>query len=171
MKTSSGFIYILLALFITSCDMNSNNDSSYLNDFEAIGFWTDGQNISRETASSGLFCTITDSMIPYTQTMKLDWKDIKVPQPKSATLIAWALTRDLSAKGKLVFSIETNNKNIIWEGTEVQTVVKEINKWYEVKLSIDLNKSIPKDAVVKVYGVNDGTKRIYWDNFQLQFNK
>ncbi|MBK9318839.1 MAG: hypothetical protein IPM91_08490 [Bacteroidetes bacterium] len=104
--------------------------------------------------------------------MKLKWSDLKIAHPKSAELIAWVLVRDMSAKAKLAFSIETKEgQNILWEGVEVQRSIKEVNKWFEVKLKIDLNKEIPDDALIKVYGVNDGVKRIYWDNFLLRLNE
>lgn len=164
-------LFTICSTFFISCK-KEKADNEYLNDFEAIGHWTDGQNVSRETSSSGLFCTVTDSGIPYTSTMKLNWSDLKVAHPKSAELIAWVLVRDMSAKAKLAFSIETKEgQNILWEGVEVQRSIKEVNKWFEVKLNIDLNKEIPDDALIKVYGVNDGVKRIYWDNFLLRLNE
>ncbi|MBK9639275.1 MAG: hypothetical protein IPO63_16305 [Bacteroidetes bacterium] len=165
------FLLITLASIIFSSCKNDKSNAEYLNDFEAIGHWTNNQNITRETASSGLFCTVTDTSIPYTQTMKLNWSDLKVENPKSAIIIAWVLVRDLKAKGKLVFSMDSNEKNIMWIGEEVQQRVKEINKWTEVKFKIDLSKKIPADASIKIYGVNDGEYRIYWDDFLLTFNK
>lgn len=171
MKKSILFISALFVILYCSCNKgDSNSKGIYLNDFEAIGHWTDGQNISRETASSGLYCTITDSTIPYSQTMKLNWNDLKITNPKSADLIAWVLVKDLKAKGKLAFSIESKGQSIIWEGAEIQKSTKEINKWTEVKFSIDLNKKIPEDALIKIYGVNDGKERIFWDDFLLRFN-
>jgi len=164
------FLIFCSTIFI-SCK-KEKPDNEYLNDFEAIGHWTEGQNISRETSSSGLYCTVTDSAIPYSATMKLKWSDVKVANPKSAELIAWVLVKDMKAKGKLAFSIESKGgENILWEAVEVQRSIKEVNKWFEVKFKIDLNKNIPKDALLKVYGVNDGEKRIYWDNFLLRFNE
>ena len=102
--------------------------------------------------------------------MKLNWRDLNITNPKSADLIAWVLVKDLKAKGKLAFSIESKGQSIIWEGAEIQKSTKEINKWTEVKFSIDLNKKIPEDALIKIYGVNDGKERIFWDDFLLRFN-
>ena len=72
-------------------------------------------------------------------------------------------------KGKLVLSIDKNDKSVIWQGSDIQTTVKVPNKWELVQLKIDLKEPLTDDMVIKLYGLNEGKTKVYWDDFSLTF--
>jgi len=100
----------------------------------------------------------------------MEWKYLKNKSPKSVEVIAWVMSQNADAKGKLVFSLEKDGKNLIWEGSEIQKVIKVSNKWMEVKLNVSLKPGIEDASIIKVYGVNDGKRKVYWDDFTVTFN-
>jgi len=164
--------FLCISLFFSACSSNNNQDNGnkFSNDFEAIGTWTENQQVLRESAKSGIYSTFTDTVYAYTQTMKMEWKYLKNKSPKSVEVIAWVMSQNADAKGKLVFSLEKDGKNLIWEGSEIQKVIKVSNKWMEVKLNVSLKPGIEDASIIKVYGVNDGKRKVYWDDFTVTFN-
>jgi hypothetical protein len=74
-----------------------------------------------------------------------------------------------NAKGKLVLSIDKNDKSVVWQGSDIQTTVKVPNKWELVQLKVDLKEPLTDDMVIKLYGLNEGKSKVYWDDFSLNF--
>ncbi|MBL0095251.1 MAG: hypothetical protein IPP46_01260 [Bacteroidetes bacterium] len=156
-------------LLVNGCGQ-SNGDlktNIYDNDFETIGYWTEDRGVVREAAHSGYFCTYTDTTHPYSQTLILSGKDIKNKEFKSIKAKVWVMSNHRDAKAKFVLSLEKDGKNVFWEGIETQRNMREVNKWVDVSLKIDLKEKISDDITIKLYGLNDGGRRVYWDDFHL----
>ena len=170
MKLSS-LIYIgILLIPFTSCE---NKDSSiannFNNDFETMGYWAESPRITREISHSGNFSTFSDTTTIYTQTLSIRIKDLKRKNIKSILGSVWVLSNSTTAKGKLVISVEKNGSNLVWQGVEVQKTMREANKWTEVLVKADVKTQLTDDCILKMYGVNDGKQKIYWDDFSLNF--
>lgn len=170
MKFSS-LIYIgILLIPFTSCENKDNSPSnSFNNDFETMGYWAESPKITRETSHSGNFSTFSDTMNIYTQTLSIKIKDLKRKNIKALLGSVWVLSNSTAAKGKLVISVEKNGSNLIWQGIEVQRTMREANKWTEVLVKADVKTQLTDDCILKMYGVNDGKQKIYWDDFSLNF--
>lgn len=167
MKTSLTLLSIPVVLLLHSCNSKQSENSSSLfnNDFETLGYWSESPRVIREAAHSGSFCSYTDTASLYSQTMVIRGKDIKNKEIKSLKASAWVMSNQTDAKAKLVLSIEKDGKNIFWEGIETQRNMRAPNKWVDVSLKIDLKEKLGDDMVIKLYGLNDGQRRVYWDDF------
>jgi len=77
----------------------------------------------------------------------------------------------LEAAEKLIgdLSIDKNDKSVVWQGSDIQNTVKVPNKWDLVQLKIDLKEPLTDDMVIKLYGLNEGKSKVYWDDFSLTF--
>lgn len=165
---------LLLLLFVPAfiaCNSGdpSNAGAQYNNDFETIGYWTEHPGITREASYSGLFSAFTDSTRTYSATLNLKGKDLKNKEIKAISASALVLSRFQDARGKLVLSIEREGKSIVWQGVETNKSMYEADKWAEVKLRVELKEKITDDMIIKLYGLNDGIRKIYWDDFTVQF--
>lgn len=161
---------IIFLLLNTSCENeNSSLPNNFNNDFETMGYWAESPRITREKSHSGNFSTFTDTTNIYTQTLSVRIKDLKINNIKTILGSVWVLSNSPVAKGKLVVSIEKNGSNLIWQGVEVQKTMKVANKWTEVLLKADVKMQLTDDCILKMYGVNDGKQKIYWDDFSLNF--
>jgi hypothetical protein len=162
-------IGIFLLLF-TSCENEKSSlANNFNNDFETMGYWAESPRITREKSHSGNFSTFSDTTNIYTQTLSVRVKDIKNNNIKSILGSVWVLSNSPAAKGKLVVSIEKNGSNLIWEGVEVQNTMRVANQWTEVLLKVDVKTQLSDDCILKMYGLNDGKQKIYWDDFSLNF--
>lgn len=162
---------IVLALSACSTKEDSSSKTNFNNDFETVGYWTESPKVVRDASHSGNFATFTDSSSIYSQTLNVRVKDLKVKDIKAITASVWVLSNAQDAKGKFVLSIEKDGKNIVWQGVETQKSMHEVNKWAEVKLRVDLKAKLYDDMILKLYGINDGVRRIYWDDFSINFEE
>ncbi len=143
--------------------------SVYNNDFEVMGNWSTRDQLTTEASHSGTFSTFTDSASVFSQTMVASCKQLKNKLLKSITANVWVMSKLQNAKGKLVLSIDKNDKSVVWQGSDVQNTVKVPNKWELVQLKIDLKEPLTEDMVLKLYGLNEGKSKVYWDDFSLTF--
>lgn len=159
-----------LSVLIFGCGSKDEKQASvYNNDFEVMGNWSTKDQLTTEASHSGSFSTFTDSTLVFSQTMVASCKQLKNKSPKSITATVWAMTKLQNPKGKLVLSIDKNDKSVIWQGSDIQTTVKVPNKWELVQLKIDLKGPLTDDMVIKLYGLNEGKSKVYWDDFSLIF--
>jgi hypothetical protein len=170
MKTIRLLILLLISSFI-SCESGNETgaNSDYDNDMETIGHWAENPKVTREASHSGKYATFTDTTNIYSQTLSLTVKDIKQTEIKSIYASCWVLNSSQESKGKLVLSVEKEGKNIVWQGIETNKSTYVANKWSEVKMQVDLKEKLTGDMVIKLYGVNDGKFKIYWDDFNIDF--
>ena len=148
---------------------NKEEASPFNNDFEVMGNWSTKDQLTGEASHSGVYSTYTDSTLVFSQTMVTSCKQLKNKNPKSITATVWAMSKMQNPKGKLVLSIDKNDKSVIWQGSDIQTTVKVPNKWELVQLKIDLKEPLTDDMVIKLYGLNEGKTKVYWDDFSLTF--
>ncbi len=165
------FSALLLSLPACTSREDVKNDNEFFNDFETLGYWTESPRVIREAAHSGNFCTYTDSTTPYSQTFVLHGKDIKNKDISAVKAMVWVMSQQTDAKAKFVISIEKDGKNMIWQGIETQRNMREANKWVDISMKIDLKEKITDDMILKMYGLNDGARRVYWDDFRISFEK
>jgi len=164
-------IYIAgLTILSLGCGSKEEKQASvYNNDFEVMGNWSTKDQLTTEASHSGAFSTFTDSTLVFSQTMIASSKQLKNKSPKSITASVWAMSKLQNPKGKLVLSIDKNDKSVIWQGSDIQTTVKVPNKWELVQLKVDLKEPLTDDMVIKLYGLNEGKSKVYWDDFSLTF--
>lgn len=161
---------VCTSLIFFGCGSKKEQDASvYNNDFEVMGNWSTKDQLTTEASHSGVYSTFTDSSIVFSQTMIASCKQLKNKSPKSITATVWAMSKLQNAKGKLVLSIDKNDKSVIWQGSDIQSTVKVPNKWELVQLKIDVKEPLSDDMVIKLYGLNEGKSKVYWDDFTLIF--
>ncbi|MFM7015430.1 MAG: hypothetical protein ACKOX3_03785 [Bacteroidota bacterium] len=163
------FIVGISSLFFGCGSKEKEQSSVYNNDFEVMGNWSSKDQLTSEASHSGTFATYTDSTLIFSQTMVASCKGLKNKSPKSLTATVWAMSKLQNAKGKLVLSIDKNDKSVVWQGSDIQNTVKVPNKWDLVQLKIDLKEPLTEDMVIKLYGLNEGKSKVYWDDFSLTF--
>jgi hypothetical protein len=161
---------ILLLFLVTACGSDQKSEWISLdNDFENMAYWSDGQGLVRDTAGSGRFSTYTDVSHPYTQTLAVTMKDLKRNNIKAILVSCKVMSVHNDPKAKLVVSLEKEGKNLLWQGVEIQQSMKETGAWADLRLRVDVSEALSDDVLLKVYGVNDGQRRVYWDDFTINF--
>jgi hypothetical protein len=159
-----------ISTLLFGCGSKEEQQASvYNNDFEVMGNWSTNCQLTNEVSHSGVYSTFTDSTFIYSQTMVASCKQLKNKSPKSITASVWVMSKLQNPKGKLVLSIDKNEKSIIWQGSDIQTNVKVPNKWELVQLKVDLKEPLTDDMIIKLYGLNEGKSKVYWDDFSLNF--
>jgi hypothetical protein len=163
------YIASLTILFLGCGSKEEKQISVYNNDFEVMGNWSTRDQLTIEASHSGTFATFTDSTSVFSQTMVASCKQLKNKILKSITANVWVMSKLQNAKGKLVLSIDKNDKSVVWQGSDIQNSVKVPNKWELVQIKIDLKEPLTDDMVIKLYGLNEGKSKVYWDDFSLTF--
>lgn len=163
------FIVVVSTLLFGCGSKEEQQTSFYNNDFEVMGNWSTKEQLTTEASHSGTFSTYTDSTSIFSQTMVASSKQLKNKTVKSITANVWVMSKLQNAKGKLVLSIDKNDKSVVWQGSDIQNTVKVPNKWDLVQLKIDLKEPLTDDMVIKLYGLNEGKSKVYWDDFSLTF--
>jgi hypothetical protein len=159
-----------LTILSLGCGSKEEQQASvYNNDFEVMGNWSTKDQLTTEASHSGAYSTFTDSTLVFSQTMIASSKQLKNKTPKSITATVWVMSKLQNPKGKLVLSIDKNDKSVIWLGSDIQNTVKVPNKWELVQLKVDLKEPLTDDMVIKLYGLNEGKSKVYWDDFSLNF--
>ncbi len=162
--------FMLLCCVLMACGSNDKSELiSFDNDFESMGYWSDGRGLVRDTASSGRYCTYSDDSHPYTQTLAVTMKDLKRNNIKAILVSCKVMSVHNDPKAKLVVSLEKEGKSLLWQGVEIQQSMKETGAWADLRLRVDVSEALSDDVLLKVYGVNDGQRRVYWDDFTINF--
>jgi len=175
MKSAFG-IFVCCVILFSSC---SNGDSIqpnkliYSNDFEQLIGWSNcGLDIyiSDEQASNGTFSCKTDTINRYSLGFARRLPDITKKGIRNIRLNAKIFPVG-SANAKMVVQIFKGNNNdstLFWYGLDSQTIVKENNKWFEIRDLIAL-PPLPVDSRILIYFWNTGNMPLYIDEFNIEF--
>ncbi len=162
------FVLVVIIALIEGCSKNKV-ESFYDNNFEAQGNWSESPLIIKGHAKSGLYSTITDSSIEYSQTARIKIADLFNKPSGTVKVSAWVMTKDSDSKAKLVISLDKEGKSLVWNGIDIKPAVKNAENWYEVTCELKLPAKTDTSATILIYGWNNsGNGLVFWDDFKVK---
>lgn len=168
MAFQSKMCMLLVILLATACDYGLEQaPGTYNNDFEIMGYWGNPSKLTQEMSRSGKYSTFTDREHEFSETFSLKLKEVSKPV-KSVKLNVWIRSQTRDAKAVLVLALDSQGKTIFWKGAEVQKWLLKRDTWTEITIEENLPDNLPEDAVLKIYGWNNGDHRVYWDDFVIR---
>ncbi|GAB3861109.1 hypothetical protein GCM10028822_40080 [Hymenobacter terrigena] len=177
--TASG---LLATLLLTGCSSTSGDAPAdgqlAFNNFENLDGWLADSpalaTINREKAHSGVYSTKVspghDYSLGYSNTLERfspDW-------PAKITVSAWVLLPNDQANAKLVTQVKSPNagSDLVWEGLELNKVVKVYNKWQHVEQTITMPEAAKPDSRLLVYLWRaDSKEPVYLDDLEISLAK
>jgi len=170
-------VFFLIAIVsLSNCKksrVNSAKQLKYFNNFEQISGWNNynlDYMLSNQLSSDGKFSCQTDSINMYSLGLGLKLKDITKIGLKNVT-ISSKVYPEKGASATFVIQIfkgNTKDTTLFWYGLESKTVLKEEQKWSEMKQTIEL-PTLPASSRIFIYFWNTGKQPFYIDEFSVVF--
>ncbi|HOY30605.1 MAG TPA: hypothetical protein PKW80_01880 [Bacteroidales bacterium] len=178
MKTIHIFVVITCAIVLFSaCSDNKEEKNEnkagvtcFSSDMENTG-WINQTTLTRETAHSGKFSSRVDSVQQYSFGFRDFFKNINDTLPEKVDVSFWILYPQKDIKSTMVISIDSVEKNIFWQGTDLKDSVQVPNQWKEIKTTIELPENIMQTDRIAIYIWGTDKKSFYIDDMKVTFGK
>lgn len=122
----------------------------------------------RPNAHSGKSVSVIDSLNPYSLGFRKNIKDISTEKIKKITYSYWILTKSNNIKVASVLSIDSEGKNINWQGHPQEGNLKEPNKWVKVSDTFEIPANAEGKDVLSLFVWNTSKEEILVDDFEVK---
>jgi hypothetical protein len=168
-------LLLIAAALVTGCRKKKvpAKDVVYFNDAEQYIGWSGYGTLKQVPGGghSGAYASVTDTMVQYSLGLRETYSKIKEAETKTISVTSWIQMKDSTAKGCMVVSIDEAGKSLDWKCFPVETVIKEVNKWQEMKFKYSLPGDLPPGAVITIYLWNTGKKEIWIDDIEVKLSR
>ena len=128
------------------------------------------QTLSKEVAHSGKISSAIDSLNPYSFGLNAAFSSIGDTIPMSVDVSFWAYTTKPGVNANLVFTIDSVNKGLHWEGIKLHDSIKVANQWKEIKVHLKIPKHVLPSDVIKIYVWSMDPAKCYIDDMKFVFH-
>ena len=128
------------------------------------------QTITSDQAHSGDMSSMTGNGNDFSITLEYPLKIIPDSLKNQIDIDFWAYQSSLNHEAKLVVEASGIDFNYYWNGTELNSGLKEINEWENYEKSIVMPDSIKQADLIKIYIYNTSNTKIYIDDFKIKFH-
>lgn len=172
MKKLPYLIFTAISVIIFSCSQKKDFAPVYKGSIEG-GDWINIHTIGYYGSSHTGDCSSKiDSANQYSYGFCKILSEISENPIKKLNVSVWLKLADINKKVPLVVVItDKNNKNIYWEGRDINPAVKEVNKWYKFSSEYELPKYENEGTKVSIYVWNPNKNNAFVDDFELKFSE
>lgn len=165
---------IFIALTCVACKKKLQSDHyHYYQNFDALKGWFPMPTwLSSEIITpSGEYCASTDSVNPYSPTLKLKFKDFDNTLPRKIRASAWIYTSSITCDGGLCFQIKNEQgENKLWISKSIKQSVTKEKYWTKVEIEAPITREMySPENELSLYLWNTGKEKIFVDDFYLEF--
>ena len=161
----------VLTLLIFSC--SEKKEKGFVTTFKGSidgGDWVNINTIDYYGGNTGDCCSKVDSADQYSFGFCKLVSEISPNPIKKVEVSVYVKLADLVKKSVLVVSvIDKNNKNIFWEGRDLNPAVKEINKWYKFSTEVGLPDFENDGSKISIYVWNPNRNVTFVDDYEIRF--
>jgi len=169
MKKIQYLVLGALTMLVFSCSNNKTFFPTFKGDIDG-GDWINSNTIGKFGGHTGDNCSKVDSINQYSYGFSKLFSEISPNPIKKVKVSVWVKLEDISKKTSLVISVSgKDNKNIYWAGHEVNSVVKEANKWYKFEVEEALPDFDAEGVHIETYLLNVNKNIDYVDDFEIKF--
>ncbi|HEX8657840.1 MAG TPA: carbohydrate binding domain-containing protein [Hymenobacter sp.] len=173
---------ILTNLSLASCSTKSEtvNNSNILasSDFDNLIGWAGDlpslATLSKVRAHSGRYSTSVQPGFDYSLGYSNALGKLVDHRPEKLTISAWVLVPNDQANARLVIEIKdpANSQGLLYDGTELRTVVKEFNNWQRIEKTITVPATAGATSNLVIYMWRaDSRDPVYLDDMQIRLTK
>jgi len=165
MKKFQYLVLGTLTLLIFSC----SNKKEFVPTFNGKD-WGINSTIGKYGGHTGDFCSKIDSINQYSYGFGKLLSEISPDPIKTVKASVWVKLEHLDKNIKLVLAITgPTHKTILWKGHEINSVAKEVNKWYEFEVEEALPDFDAEGAYIEIYVWNPDKNVAYVDDLEVKF--
>lgn len=164
---------LLVTVLLSSCTRKQKPDRyHYYQSFEELNGWFPTPPTLNTTIipHSGIYSIYTDENYPYSNTLKIKFKDIDTKMPKKMKAAVWCYTSTDLAGAKLCLQIKNDsNEYKLWAAIESKDVVTTAQKWTKLEITAEITKALysPENEIA-LYVWNPGKDKVFLDDFSLE---
>jgi len=166
-------LLITIALIFVACKNNKSENAQGTKVFQSNldeQSYMNMHTFSKEVAHSGKISSKIDSLNPYSFGFNNSFSSISDTIPLSVDVSFWAYTTKPGMNANLVFTIDSVNKGLYWEGVKLHDSIKVANQWKEIKAQFKIpKKAIPTD-IIKIYVWSIDPAACYIDDMKFVFH-
>jgi len=133
------------------------------------GDWLNLHTLGKYGGLNGELCSKIDSINKDSYGLRKLLSEICPNTIKKIKISVWVKVEDINKKAKLAISLSSKNKNIFWEDHEINSIIKEANKWYKFEFEKTLPEYEVEGAQIETYIFNSDKNVVYVDDFQIRF--
>ncbi|HEX5001067.1 MAG TPA: glycosyltransferase family 39 protein [Bacteroidia bacterium] len=152
-------------------DSALNNEPYHIYNYGFESNEWDGEQLFRDSAMafSGKYAALITPENEYGPTFNIKLSEFPV-YPGSRIEVSAAFESDeWPCNGKLILSIDDNEKNISWQGEPVGRFLTSIHKWGRVYLVAEVPGSLSGNEVLKLYYWNEKKESARMDDVKIAF--
>ncbi len=168
MKKIPFLVLGVLTIFVLSCSNNKEFAPTYKGQIDG-GDWINSHTIGNFGGFTGDRCSKVDSINQYSYGIRKLVKEISPKPIKKIKTVVWVKLEDLNKKMILVVSLGKENKNIVWNGHDINPLVKETNKWYKIAFEDVFPEYDLEGTQIEAYVFNPDKNIAYVDDFEISF--
>jgi hypothetical protein len=169
MKKIQYFALAALTMLVFGCSNNKEFVPVFRGNIDG-GDWINSNTIGNFGGHTGDHCSKVDSVNQYSYGFSKFFNEISLNSIKRVKISVWVKLEDLNKKTSLIISISgKDNKSIFWTGHELNSVVKETNKWYKLEVEDVLPEFDREGAHIETYIWNTNKNIAYVDDFEIRF--
>ena len=166
-------VFFLISISLACKKKLQSDHYPYYQNFDALKGWfpTPTWLSSEIITPSGEYCAFTDSVNPYSPTLKLKFKDFDSSLPRKIKASAWIYTSTAASDGGLCFQIKNEqNENRLWISKSIKQCVTKEKFWTKVEIETPITKEMfSPENELSLYLWNTGKDKIFVDDFYLEF--
>jgi hypothetical protein len=168
------FLFLIaVTLIFAACKNNNSENALGTKVFQSSldeQSYMNMQTFSKEVAHSGKISSKIDSLNPYSFGFNNSFASISDTIPVRVDVSFWAYTTKPGINANLVFTIDSVNKGLYWEGVKLHDSIKVANQWKEIKASFKIPKKVLPTDIVKIYVWSMDPAKCYIDDMKFVFH-
>lgn len=171
MNRFSIFFVAWCLMLISSCNSESNLTDKNAYCANATDFlpWIDKDIIKEVKMEKHAYVFFVDTTHEFSYGFKAQLKDIKTKNIKKMNVSCNGFLYQIPSKVQLVIDIKNNGQNIFWQSQPFDQSLKEVSKWGNVSLSVDIPKEVNDLSEILVYVWSPSNEVALFDNLTVKF--
>lgn len=166
------FLYFLAAyslMLVYSCNSNSIDKNTYIANATNLLPWINKNNVKEIKMEKNDYTFFVDSTHEFSYGFKALFKDIKTKNIKTINVSCDGFLYQIPSKVQLVIDIKNNGKNIFWLSQPFDQSLKEVSRWGNVSLSVDIPKKVNDLSEILVYVWSPSKEVALFNNLKVKF--
>ena len=155
-----------LSIFLFSCSDDSTKGIEI--SYEDVAGYVSNPTLVSEDAHSGRMCLKMDGDHHDGIVYKRKLSDISYLPVKEIIVSAWVKSSSGSeTKATLVCALDSADKNVFWNGTDIAKYITSANDWYQMTVTVGLPNFAKQDYKLVIYPMNERKEPVWFDDLSI----